>query len=253
VPVSNGGVANLDIPTASLSGSTPVGTPHAVTAIYSEGIKFASSTSLPASFSLLAYATDVQNIQTSISAGTLIISTPYTPVAPLVLPAMSLNQDGSEYSTSANFSGISVADTRPGVLPYTLSAIATNLTKSGVSTPGVSETINAQNVGLNLSGLTSTNVTPNTFLGSQASSYLPCSPPSATCQNVTGFNNGPAAHVDANAGGTAGLGGSSPHPVLHVSNGLGTTITNGTLTITAPTNTLDGTYAGTITFSIIGS
>jgi hypothetical protein len=30
-------------------------------------------------------------------------------------------------------------------------------------------------------------------------------------------------------------------------------VTAGTLTITAPTNTLDGTYSGTITFSIIGS
>ena len=30
-------------------------------------------------------------------------------------------------------------------------------------------------------------------------------------------------------------------------------VTNGTLTITAPSNTLDGTYAGTVTFSIIGS
>ncbi len=253
VAVSSVGVATFAIPTASLSGTAPVGTPHAVTAVFSEGMKFATSTSLPASFTLVAYGTDVQNIQTSISAGTLIISTPYTPVAPLVLPAMSLNQDGSEYSTSGNFAGISVADTRPGVLPYTLSAIATNLTKSGVATPGVNETINAQNVGLNLSGLTSTNVTPNTFLGSQASSYLPCSPPSATCQNVTGFNNGSAAHVAADAAGSAGLGGSSPHPVLHASNGLGTTITNGTLTITAPTNTRDGTYAGTITFSIIGN
>ena len=31
------------------------------------------------------------------------------------------------------------------------------------------------------------------------------------------------------------------------------TIANGTLSITAPTNTVDGTYSGTVTFNIIGS
>ncbi|MEI8148612.1 MAG: NHL repeat-containing protein [Actinomycetes bacterium] len=253
VPVSNVGVAKIEIPTGALTGSTPVGTPHSVTALFSEGIKFASSTSQPAAFSLLAYASDAQNIQTSISAGTLLISTPYTPTDPLVLPAMALNQDVSAYVTSARFTGITVSDTRPGVFPYTLSAIASTLTKSGVSSPKVNEVIDAQNVGLDLSDLTATNVTPNTFLGSQNSGYTPCSPPTATCQNFTGFNNVPAPHVSAGAAGSAGLGGSSPHTVLHALKGLGTTVTAGTLTITAPTNTLDGTYSGTITFSIIGS
>jgi hypothetical protein len=253
VTVSNVGVATFVIPTGALAGSTPVGTPHAVTAVYNEGLRFGPSTSLPASFSLLAYGTDVQNIQTSLSAGTLMISTPYTPSAPLVLPAMSLNPDLSAYVTSARFTGITVADTRPGVLPYTLFAISSILTKSGVASPKVNEVIDAQNVGLDLSDLTATNVAPNTFLGSQNSGYTPCSPPSATCQNFTGFNNVPAAHVAAGTAGSAGLGGSSPHTVLHAINGLGTTVTAGTLSITAPSNTLDGTYTGTVTFSIIGS
>ena len=253
VTVSSAGVAKIDIPTGALAGSTPVGTPHAVTAVFNEGIKFGPSSSLPATFSLLAYANDVQNIQTSLSAGTLMISTPYTPSAPLVLPAMDLNKDASAYVTSARFNGITVADTRPGVLPYTLFAISSILTKSGVPSPKANEVIDAQNVGLDLSDLTATNVTPNTFLGSQNSGYTPCSPPTATCQNFTGFNNVPAAHVPAGTAGSAGLGGSSPHTVLHAVNGLGTTVTAGTLTITAPTSTLDGTYTGTVTFSIIGS
>jgi hypothetical protein len=67
------------------------------------------------------------------------------------------------------------------------------------------------------------------------------------------FANTAAAHVPSDDPGAAGLGGASPHPVLHANTGLGTTVTDGTLTITAPTNTLDGTYNGTITFSIIGS
>ena len=210
-------------------------------------------TSLSASFALFAYSIEMHNIQTSISAGTVLISTPYTSSAPLVLPAMTLNQYVSSYVTSARFTGISVADTRPGVLPYTLFAIASELTKSGVPSPKANEVIDAQNVGLDLSDLTGTNTTPNTFLGSQASGYTPCSPPTAACQNLTGFNNVPAAHVPAGSAGSAGLGGSSPHTVLHALNGLGTTVTAGTLTIIAPTNTLDGTYSGTITFSIIGS
>jgi hypothetical protein len=190
---------------------------------------------------------DVQNIQTSITAGTLIISTPYTPTSPLVLPAMTLDSSASAYSTFAAFTNIQIADTRPGNLPYTLSAIATNLTKQGVTQPGTNETINAQNVGLNLSSLTSTNSTPNTFLGSQTSGV------NTTGQNFTGFNNIAAAHISASDTGSQGLGGSSPHTVLHANNGLGTTVTAGTLTITAPTNTVDGTYAGYVTFSIIGS
>ena len=279
------GTASLVIPTGSLTASASPGTPHSVTAAYTDGVSFAASTSTAATFNLvISYATDTQNVQTSISAGTLVISTPYyvcsniptsrggtytgplvngvgpaNPATvntatgatcvdnPLVLPAMTLNSAATEYSTSAAFTGISVADTRPGNLPYTLSAISSNLTKAGVTSPGVNETINAQNVGLNLSALTSTNASPNTFLGGQT-------PGAATTgQNFTGFNNAAAAHVAAGATGSAGLGGSAPHVVLHANSGLGTTVTNGTLTITAPSNTLDGTYNGTVVFSIIGS
>ncbi|MEI6721340.1 MAG: hypothetical protein WCO67_11270, partial [Betaproteobacteria bacterium] len=103
------------------------------------------------------------------------------------------------------------------------------------------------NVGLNVTALMSTNITPATFLGAQT-------PGAATAgQNITGFNNAAAAHVAAADAGSLGLGGVSSHIVEHVNAGLGTTVTNGTLSITAPSNTLDGTYTGTITFSIIGS
>ena len=102
-------------------------------------------------------------------------------------------------------------------------------------------------MGLNISSLTSTNATPNTFLGTQT-------PGASTAgQNFTGFNNAAAAHVAAGDTGSLGLGGSSPHTVLHANSGLGTTVTAGTLSITAPSNTLDGTYTGTVTFSIIGN
>jgi hypothetical protein len=243
-----GSTGAVTINFSGLTGSSSPGTAHTIVATYTDANTWAGSSSAASTVNVIAsYAADIQNIQTSISAGTLVISTPYTAAAPLVLPAMTLNSTATEYSTAAAFTGISVADTRPGNLAYTLSAIASNLTKQGVASPTANQTINAQNVGLDLSALTSTNATPNTFLGSQTPGAA------TTAQNFTGFNNAAAAHVAAGDTGSAGLGGASPHVVLHANNGLGTTVTNGTLTIKAPSNTLDGTYAGTITFSIIGS
>ena len=243
-----GSTGAVTINFSGLTGSSSPGTAHTIVATYTDANTYAGSSSAAATVNVIAsYAADVQNIQTSITAGTLVISTPYTSVAPLVLPAMTLNSSATEYSTSNAFTGISVADTRPGNLPYTLSAIASNLTKVGVASPGANETINAQNVGLNISSLTSTNATPNTFLGSQAVGSA------TTGQNFTGINNVSASHVAAGATGSAGLGGATPHVALHANSGLGTTVTAGTLNITAPSNTVDGTYAGTITFSIIGS
>jgi sugar lactone lactonase YvrE len=190
---------------------------------------------------------DLQNIQTSIAPGTLILSTPYSTGSPLVLPPMTLNDAATEYATSANFASIAVADTRPGNLPYTVSAIASPLVKAGVPTPSVDETISSENVGLTNLQLVSTNSTPNTFIGGQIFGLF------SGPENFVGFDNAAAAHVSADDAGSLGLGGSSPHPVLHANSGLGRTETSGTLTITAPTNTRDGTYNGTLTFSIIGS
>jgi hypothetical protein len=226
---------------------------YTVSAVYSGtsagGATVTGSTSPDATFEVTAaqFDPDVQNIQTSIAPGTLVISTPYTPTAPLVLPAMTLNTSATEYSTSAAFQDIIVTDTRPGNLPWTVSAIASDLTKFGVPTPSANETIDAQNVGLTNLALGTTNATPNTFGNAAAGS-----PSLPLPTNFTGFDNPAAAHVAAGSGGNAGLGG-SPKPVLHANKGLGTTTTNGTLTITAPTNTLDGTYNGIITFTILGS
>ncbi len=233
--------------------SLTVGTHSAITAVFTptDVLAFSASTSSAGSVIIGAplYANVTDNISTSIGAGTLIISSPYNTVngSPLALPEMTLNTAATEYSTSVAITGISVADTRAGNLPYTLSAIASNLYKAGVSSPTANQTINAQNVGLNVTALTSTNITPATFLGAQT-------PGAATSsQNITGFNNASAAHVAAADAGSLGLGGVSSHIVEHVNAGLGTTVTNGTLSITAPSNTVDGTYTGTITFSIIGS
>lgn len=234
---------------------------YAVTAEFSgvtvSGVAYGASTSPSASFDVTApaFAPDVQNVTTTIPAGTLVISTPYSCATlacdapgdnPLNLGNMVLNATATEYKSFGTFEGIQVTDTRPGNLPWTVSAISSNLNKVGVASPNNNEIINAQNVGLTALALSSTNVTPATFLGGVAAGG------STAGQNLTGFDNPAAAHLDGAAAGTAGLGG-SPKAVLHANSGLGTTVTAGTLTITAPTNTLDGTYTGTITFTIIGS
>lgn len=234
---------------------------YAVTAIFSgftaSGVQYGGSTSPSASFTVTApaFAPDVQNITTTIPPGTLVISTPYSCATvacdtvgdnPLNLGNMVLNATATEYKSFGTFSGIQVTDTRPGNLPWTVSALSSNLTKVGVGSPNNNETINSQNVGLTALTLTSTNATPSTFLGGVAAGG------STAGQNLTGFDNPAAAHVAASAAGSLGLGG-SPKVVLHANSGLGTTVTAGTLTITAPTNTLDGVYTGVVTFTIIGS
>jgi len=232
--------------TFSLSSSGLTVGAHSIIASFTDGTKYNNSVSAAAPFTVAAstYASDQQFIQTKINPGTLVISTPYVSSNPLVLPPMALNAGATFYTTSATFNNIIVTDTRPGNLPYTLSAIASNLTTGAA---GPNQTINAQNVGL--TGITpvAQNLIPWSFLGGVA-------PGGSTAgQVVTGFDNTAAAAVAYNAAGSAGLGGVAPHPVIHANSGLGTLTVNGLMTINAPTSTLDGTYNGTVTFTIVGS
>ena len=175
------------------------------------------------------------------------LTTALTIDTPLILPPLTLNTDANEYRSSISISGLSMTDTRPGNLPYTLSMISTDLRKTGVASPSADETISAQNIGVDIPSLVSTNATPSTFLGSQALGT------STASQNFTGFNNPAAPHVQVTDTGSLGLGGTTPHPILHANQGLGTTVVAATLSIRTPTNLLDGTYAGTVTFSFVGS
>jgi hypothetical protein len=172
----------------------------------------------------------------------------------LFVPALSLNGTASLYSSSATFDGISVTDTRPGNNAYTLNALATNMSKQGVASPGVDEVINAQNIGLTALALDSTNrISNNLFLGGQVPGTPGTPGVSAAGVNYTGYDNPAAAGVASNASGAAGLGGATGHQVLHATIGLGTIVTHGTIAINAPTNTRDGVYAGALTFTVLGS
>ena len=269
VNVTAGTTGAVTIPTGSLTSSAAPGTSHAVTAVYTDGNTFATSTSSASNFNVTICdfcGGEPQNVQTSIPAGTLDLSTSLTFTTPLLVPAMSLSSSASEYYSSVNIAGLSFTDTRPGNLSYTMSAISSNLVKQGLTHPASNnETISAQDVGLDISSLVSTNASPPTFLGSQLPGTTLCTPATSTfsttapantstnCQNFTGFNNAAALHVQASDPGSLGLGGSSPHPIIHANAGVGTTVFAARLEIRAPTNLVDGTYAGTVTFSIIGS
>ncbi len=171
-------------------------------------------------------APDVQNIQATVAPGTLVISTPYDALHPLDLGTLALNATATEYSGSATFENISVTDTRPGNLPWTVQAQASALS-SGTSS------INGENVGL--TNLIAVPIPGNALPGSAG--------------NLTPTDNPAAAGVAPTDTGQLGLGGAF-HTVLHANNGLGSIAYNGTLTVNAPTSTVPGTYAGTITFTL---
>jgi hypothetical protein len=174
----------------------------------------------------------------------LVISSPYTSENPLDLGGMQLSADVTSYVASAAFRGIQVWDSRREGLPYTVTAVASPFLKVGGGTPGPTQIINARNVGLTSISLVSTNALPATFLGG-----VPVGGPTAG-QNLTGFDNPPAPHLPAGATGPGGLGVSTP--IFHANQGAGTTELSGVLSIDAPTGTEDGTYRGTVTFTVMG-
>lgn len=189
-------------------------------------------------------------------SGVVIISTPYTEESPLTLPPFTMQQsatcveDPSEYGTDAPFAGISITDTRAGQRPWTASLLSEDLLLQGQTAASASarQRINSQNVGLTNLALTSTSSpipaisTPRPAGSSTLG--LPI--------NFTIFNNPSAEHLQGEATGTLGLGG-APKRIIHANKGFGTSMFVGTMTITAPTNTVPGTYLGRVTFTVLGS
>jgi hypothetical protein len=170
--------------------------------------------------------TDKQYIQATVPVGTLVINTPYDQAHPLDLGTLALSSDTTKFSGTATFDNIKVTDTRAGNLPWTISALASNLSDGAAHANSV---INAQNVGL--TGLTSTLGTG--FTGT-----------------VTPTDNIAANAVAPGDTGAAGLGGPTAHTVAHADHGLGTVTVKGTLTLNAPSSTEPGLFTGTITFTV---
>ncbi len=174
--------------------------------------------------------TSTSHIQASIPVGTLVITTPYTAAAPLDLGTLALKSDGSEYTANAAFQHIDVTDSRAGNLPWTITALCTNLSDGGSN---AGSTINSQNV-----GLTALVGTPGTgFSGTVTTTDNPAAEPAV------------AADAPLGAPGHQGLG-INPHQIAAADHGQGSFELNGTLTINAPTATEPGLFTGTITFTV---
>jgi hypothetical protein len=224
---------------------------HSVVATYSGTTsgtpQFAGSSSSAVTFSETAPActtcSTVATIEGTVPAGTISISTPYTATNPLNLGTLALNSSGTYFSASAsldsgsgdvpgvNFNGITVVDTQSGNLPWTVSALASNLT-DGTGHPG--GTISGENVGL-------TNLTPIFVSGNaiQTGDVTVTDQPAAAP---------PVAPTDT---GSQGLGGTTAHQIAADSaQPDGTVGINGTVTLNAPTSTEAGIFVGTITFTI---
>jgi len=228
------GTATFDIPAGLPAGSHSIVAKFAPTSL----AQFETSQSAPQNFILQAaqtgacaqtgsQCTDTQNIQATIPVGTLKISTPYTAANPLDLGTLALNAGLTEFTSAATaFNNIVVVDNRSGDLPWTITALASNLNDGG-SNPG--STICGQNVGL--TGLVST--------------------PGAGFAGVvtTTDNPVPGSAVAAPCTGNSGLGGTA-HTIATATAGLGTDTLNGQLTLIAPTSTEPGLFTGTITFTV---
>jgi Bacterial Ig-like domain (group 3) len=189
-----------------------------------------------------AVCSESQSIQTTIPTGTLVINTPYTPTAPLILPNMALNAAGNELTTHAPFLCIQVTDSTSGGAPWTAQALAQPLTDANppASPPaGSFNTINPENVGL------------TGFAAPVAPADGAACPDTQTYTGTLGAVDNPAAAgVSPSDTGTAGLGGTAAHTFATGSGGAGTATLDGVLTLNAPTASQSGLYKGTIVFTV---
>jgi hypothetical protein len=163
---------------------------------------------------------DPQTITVTVNAGTLTISSPYTPTNPFNLGTMVLSADGSHLTASAAFgstavngSGITITDTRSGNLPWTGHVLSTNFTDLPAA-----DTISA--TGLSFTGLVATYPAGNALTGHVTTTDVP---------NV-------------------GAGGDFAHTAPN--GGDGTVYIVGTMGLSAPSSTNAGTYTATVTFTV---
>lgn len=221
---------------------------HHITAVFSPtGSTVAGSTSANVDFTATAPAcpngeasnlcTDPQNVVATVAAGTITITTPYTPTNPLDLGTFVLNSSGTLLSASHAFGGTStpglggseiyVTDTRAGNPNWTASVQSGNFTSpTSPTTP-----IDGQNAGL--VGLT----------------VVPVSGNALNAGNITLTNN-PSGTAPIVAGGTQGIGGAKHTFAQTTAGGDGSVGFVGTFTLNAPTSTGAGLYTGTVTFTV---
>jgi hypothetical protein len=173
------------------------------------------------------YAPAQQNVDVTVPAGTLVISTPYTVSNPFKLGTMVLDASGTQFTASAAFgdpaapattnpttasNGVTITDTRAGSTGWTASAQTTDFTGSAATV------INGDN-------LTFSSVTPKYLTGNKLQTG------SVSTNSISAFK-------------------SAKKSFATTTQGPGTVNITGVLGLTAPTSTLAGDYTATLTFTI---
>ncbi len=183
-----------------------------------------------------ANAPDPQNVDVVVPAGSLVISTPYTPAHPFHLGTMALSADGSSLSTApvkfgdpaapaatdpgtldasvtaSTSNGVTITDTRPGSTGWAASASTTDFVNGANSIDG--------------NDLSFSNVAPKYLAGNALQAG------SVTTYDITKFK--------------------TPQKFAETTHGPGTVNITGTMSLTGvPTSTKPGTYTATVTFTIV--
>jgi hypothetical protein len=187
--------------------------------------------------------TDPQDVVVNVPAGTIVISTPYTPAHPFNLGTLNLSADGQTLSTTPvpfgdpladaavdpgqisggtptaaqTSNGVTITDTRAGSTGWAASAQMSEFTNTN---PAITTTIPGDN-------LTFSSIAPKFITGNALNVANVTTVPTITQFGLSGKK------VFANA--TAGP---------------GTVNITGKLGLTAPTSTQPGDYQGTLTFTV---
>jgi Bacterial Ig-like domain (group 3) len=195
---------------------------HSLTAVFTGTAPYTNSTSAAISATyVLVGASDEQTVVVTIPIGTITITTPYTPGAPLNLGTAVLDPADSTYSASAAFNNIVITDTRNGDPGFTASVVSGTFTGTG----GQSTTFGGNYAGL--TGLGVTQLPSDAMLSS----------------NV---------HVTNNAPFTPGLGTSRVFATYAAGLPGGTTQIDGTFGIDqVPSSVAAGQYTATVTFTAV--
>lgn len=225
----DGGVTVNTVPaaggTASLTKTYAAG-PHSFTASF---VPADSARYNPSTSSAIAYDVNAANpaftsetINTTVDPGTLTLSVVNSVVN---LPAPTLTSDGRYLTTSGDMNAVAVVDTRAGNPGWVLSGQVTDFQGPG------SQTINGSNLGW------------SPFLVDQVAA-----------QTVSpGGVVAPGAGLAPGAAAPAGVGLKSARTLASAPSGAGngTAHVNATLSLQAPTSTLDGAYTATLTLTAL--
>ena len=240
VNLNGSGVATIDYP------FSPAGSHYVVAVFNSSNLSnWASSTSAQVDFTANAqssYTPAAQDVEVDIPAGTLTITTPYSPTNPFNLGTATLNAGAGTFSANAPFGsaanpaqGVTITDTGIGENTWTASAEATNFTNGP---EGSADDINAEN-------LTFIGVTPSYIGGNDYGTGV-----GDIAVNTNNVTNGRTVYA-ANASGSQGLAG-APHVFASsAAPGTGSVYVYGNLNLVAPSSAAPGEYTSTLTFTIV--